>query len=92
MAATPLPQLTLYSRPGCGLCVEAHELLTALLAQRASNGQPAPALTEIDIESDPELERRFFTLIPVVELGGRRLELATSAAKLRRLLSDVLDA
>jgi hypothetical protein len=26
-----------------------------------------------------------------VELGDRRLELATSAAKLRRLLGDVLD-
>ena len=48
-------------------------------------------MNEIDIESDPDLERRYFATIPVVELGDRRLELATSAAKLRRLLSDVLD-
>jgi hypothetical protein len=28
----------------------------------------------------------------VIELGDRRLELATSAAKVRRLLTDILDA
>jgi hypothetical protein len=48
-------------------------------------------MTDVDIGSDPDLERRYFATIPVVELGDRRLELATSAAKLRRLLRDVLD-
>jgi hypothetical protein len=47
---------------------------------------------ERDIETDPRWERTFFASIPVIELGDRRLELATSAAKLRRLLTDVLDA
>ena len=47
---------------------------------------------ERDIETDPVWERAFFSSIPVVELGERRIELATSAAKLRRLLTDVLDA
>ena len=51
-----------------------------------------PTLVERDIETDPAWERAFFSTIPVVELGDRRLELATSAAKLRRLLTDVLDA
>jgi hypothetical protein len=91
MADAPLPDLVLYSRAGCHLCDEARDLLGALLEERARQGVPTPALSEIDIESDPDLERRFFTTIPVVELGERRLELATSAAKLRRLLSDVLD-
>jgi glutaredoxin len=91
MADAPLPDLVLYSRPGCHLCDEARDLLVALLEERRRTDRPTPTLTEIDIESDPELERRFFTTTPVVELGDRRLELATSAAKLRRLLSDVLD-
>jgi hypothetical protein len=91
MADAPLPDLVLYSRPGCHLCDEARDLLHALLDERWRGDLPTPTLIEIDIESDPELERRFFTTIPVVELGDRRIELATSAARLRRLLSDVLD-
>ena len=92
MADAPLPDLILYGRPDCGLCDEARELIRALLDERARAGRHNPALTEVDIEADPGLERLYFATIPVVELGGRRLELVTSAAKLRRLLSDVLDA
>ena len=92
MADAPLPDLILYGRPGCGLCDEARDLIRALLDERAHAGSRNPMLTEIDIETDHALERRYFATIPVVELGGRRLELATSAAKLRRLFSDVLDA
>jgi hypothetical protein len=91
MADAPVPDLILYGRPHCGLCDEARDLMRALLDERARAGRPTPTLTEIDIESDPELERRLFTTIPVVQLGDRRLELAMSAAKLRRLLSEVLD-
>ncbi len=92
MAVTPLPDLILYSRPGCGLCDETRGLLTALLAERTAAHLTTPALLERDIEADPALERAYFASIPVVELGDRRLELATSLAKLRRLLTDVLDA
>ena len=91
MTVTPLPDLILYTRPGCGLCDEARDLLRALLDQRTAAGIPTPALHERDIESDPELERALFALIPVVELGGRRLDLVTSAAKLRRFLAETLD-
>ena len=60
---------------------------------RARRGRPArPALVERDIETDPDWERAYFPSIPVVVLGDRRLEFATSPAKLRRLLADVLDA
>jgi hypothetical protein len=91
MSGTPLPDLILYGRPECGLCDEARDLLAALLAERAAAGLSTPTLREIDIESNPALERAFVASIPVVELGDRRLETVTSAAKLRRLLADVLD-
>jgi hypothetical protein len=90
-AAAPLPDLVLFGRPGCHLCDETREILLALLAERTATGRPAPRLLERDITTDPELHRAFLTTIPVVEIGGRRLELATSAAKLRRLLDEVLD-
>ncbi|HUP53979.1 MAG TPA: glutaredoxin family protein [Methylomirabilota bacterium] len=91
MSGTPLPDLILYGRPDCGLCDEARELIQALLGDRAARGLATPTLREIDIESDPALERAFLATIPVVELGAQRLETVTSAAKLRRLLNDVLD-
>jgi hypothetical protein len=92
MPPTPLPDLILYSRPGCGLCDETRRDVIALLESRRASGLPAPALVDRDIESDPGWQRAFFASIPVVELGDRRLELATSAARVRRLLADVLDA
>lgn len=91
MADAPLPDLILYGRPECGLCDEARQLLHALTDERASHGLPTPTLTEIDIDSDPDLHRALFDRIPVVQLGDRRIELATSAAKLHRLLGEVLD-
>jgi hypothetical protein len=90
-AGDPPTELILYARPGCGLCDETRIVLGALLARRRAEGRPAPTLIERDIATDPELERAFFTDIPVVELGGRRLALATSPGRIDRLLADVLD-
>jgi len=87
----PSPVVVLYSKPGCGLCAEARDLLDALLADRARAGLAAPHIVERDITTDPAWEAAFFLEIPVVEVGERRLALATSAAKLRRLLADALD-
>lgn len=92
MTDAPLPDLVLYGRPGCDLCDETRTLLTALLDERARASLPVPNLVERDIEIDPAWHDAYFASIPVVELGDRRLELATSVAKLRRLLTDVLDA
>jgi hypothetical protein len=86
-----LPDLILYSRPGCHLCDDARTLLQALLAQRRTTDLPTPALVERDITTNPDWERAFFATIPVVELGDRRVELATSAVKLKGLLAS-LDA
>jgi hypothetical protein len=92
MHDAPLPDLVLYGRPGCDMCDETRAILTALLDERQRAGLATPAVEERDIETDPAWERAFFASIPVVELGDRRLELAISAAKLRRLMVDVLDA
>ncbi|MEO8207413.1 MAG: glutaredoxin family protein [Chloroflexota bacterium] len=88
---TPLPDLVLYGRSGCGLCDEARSAIDLLLAERASRGLAVPAVVEHDIDGDPELHRQLFDRIPVIVLGSGRLELATSVSRLRRLLSDVLD-
>jgi hypothetical protein len=91
MLETPLPDLILYGRPGCHLCEETRMVLATLLADRREQGLATPTLIERDIESDPAWHRAFMSTIPVVEVGERRLELATSPAKLRRLLADAYD-
>ncbi|HVA85542.1 MAG TPA: glutaredoxin family protein, partial [Candidatus Saccharimonadales bacterium] len=88
-ASSISPELVLYSRPGCGLCDEARELLHALLAERRKGGLSVPILVERDIASNDAWSRAYFTTIPVVELGGRQVELATSVSKLRRLLATM---
>ena len=87
----PLPDLILYARPGCSLCDETRAALATLLADRAARGLAVPRLQERDIDTDEDWQRQFAFTIPVVELGERRLELATSPARLRRLLADGLD-
>ena len=88
---TTLPELYLYTREGCHLCDEARALVQGLLEERAARGRRTAALRERDIATDPGWERQFFATIPVVELGGRRLDLATSPVKLRRFLDEALD-
>jgi hypothetical protein len=86
----PLPDLVLYTRPGCSLCDEARDAIELVLADRRARGLAVPQLIEHDIEADPELHRRYLERIPVVELGNQRVELIVSVAKLRRLLREVL--
>jgi hypothetical protein len=85
----PTPELILYSRPGCGLCDEARDLLLDLLSERRRLGKSVPALVERDIGTNPTWDRAYFTTIPVVELGGRQVELATSLSKVRALLATL---
>ena len=89
--AAPLPDLFLYGRDGCHLCDETRAILRTILAERAAQGHLVPPLVERDITADPEWERSYRETIPVVELEGRRLELATSPVRLRALLHDILD-
>lgn len=85
------PPLLLYRRAGCHLCDEARAVLDALLGERIAAGRPVAAIEEVDIEADPNLEARYAFVIPVLELGAQRLELATSAGAIRRFLDRALD-
>lgn len=89
---TPLPDLTLYTRPGCPLCDEAREAIGLVMADRAARGLPVPGLVERNIDDDPQLHRRLFERIPVVEIGNQRVELVVSVGKVRRLLNEALGA
>ncbi len=91
MPAPPAPPLRLYSRPGCHLCDQTRSYLETLLAERRAAGLPVPNVEERDITTKPEWEGSYLETIPVVELAGRELPLATSRARLRALLADVLD-
>ncbi len=55
--------LVLYGRAGCHLCDEARTVLKRV-------GHP---FTEVDIESDDELFKRYLERIPVVALDGAEL-------------------
>jgi len=89
LESAAMSEVVLYTREGCGLCAEARATLEALLSEREAAGLPSPALVERDITTNADWERAFFATIPVVELGDRRLELAISQAKLRRLLAGL---
>jgi glutaredoxin len=61
--------LTIYTRPGCHLC---DDMKAAI--KRVAQASPEPVmLEEIDISSDPELERRYGEEIPVLLLGNRKI-------------------
>ncbi len=61
------PEVVLYGRPGCHLCDDARE---AVLRVRARSPF---ALTEVDIESDDALLRRYLERIPVLTVDGEEL-------------------
>jgi glutaredoxin len=82
----PVP-LVLYTRPGCHLCDE----------MKSELGRARPSrelvLSEVDIETDPELEERFGRSIPVLEIAGRvafkgRLTAADFERKLERIAGE----
>jgi len=86
-----LPDVILYTRDGCHLCDDARAMLQGVLEDRAARGATPGVLRERDITTDPAWERAYSAAIPVVEISGRRLELATSAARLRRFVNETLD-
>lgn len=56
--------ITLYTRPGCHLCEQAQEIVTA-----AIRGQ-ATSVHTVNIDADPVLASRYGEYIPVVALDG----------------------
>jgi len=89
--SAPLPDLVLYGKPGCHLCEDARVALDSVMAERAAAGLPNPELSERDILRDPDLTERYRDWIPVLVLADRELKLVTQAARIRRLLADVID-
>jgi len=57
--------LVVLSREGCGLCDEMLQALAEL-----ERTQAIPAVTVVDVDSDPELSRRFGLKVPVLLLDG----------------------
>ena len=56
-----MPQWTVYSRADCSLCERLLEELAELLGSEA-----AASVQVVDIEGQPELERRYGSRIPVL--------------------------
>jgi hypothetical protein len=72
----------LYTRADCGLCEEAAALLTEYRDY-------LPPVSEVDIDADPDLTRRFDTCVPVVEIDGKvRFRGRVSEVLLRRLIES----
>ena len=57
--------LVVLSREGCGLCHEMLEALAELERERS-----IPAVTIVDVDSDPDLQRQFGLKVPVLLLDG----------------------
>lgn len=56
------PRVVVYTREGCGLCATA-ERQVASEARRAD-------VVMVDVDTDPDLQRRFHVRVPVVEVDG----------------------
>lgn len=57
----------MYSRPGCGLCDEAREVILA------ARERGAFAFEEVDVSADDALELEYGIRIPVVLVDGEEL-------------------
>ncbi|MFM7397300.1 MAG: glutaredoxin family protein [Gammaproteobacteria bacterium] len=64
-ARVPAGQLTLLTREGCGLCEEFADELA-----RLATTLPLPPVEALDVDSDPELLRRYGHKIPVLLWDG----------------------
>jgi glutaredoxin len=56
--------VTVYGKPGCHLCEDAVEVVARVCAELGTS------YAEVDITSDPELQRRFGEQIPVTFVDG----------------------
>lgn len=73
--------ITLYSRPGCHLCVEMKRLVARVIA-----GSDV-SLVEIDVDRTPELARLYGNEVPVLFVDGRKIaKYRVDRARLERAL------
>lgn len=81
MSAVP-PRVTLYGRVGCHLCEAAREVIAAVCADLGEE------FVEIDIDTDPELQKRYGAEIPVTLVDGRQHDFwRVDPARLRAALT-----
>jgi glutaredoxin len=72
-------KVVIYTREGCHLCEEAHEMLC----------EYGLAPTLIDVDADPRLREQFDTCVPVVEIDGKiRFRGRVDRMLLRRILQN----
>ncbi len=85
MAEPLLLNVTLYGRPECKLCDEAREALKSL------QGKFPHRLAEVNIDSDPLLQQKYFDKIPVVEVGPYQLKAPITPQALEMTLGAASD-
>lgn len=72
-----MPRVVLYSRQGCHLCDQA----AAMLARHGLK------FDVVDVDADPQLQKRYDTCVPVVLIDGKeRFRGRVDELLLRRLL------
>ena len=64
MSRTHTPHVVFYTRPGCHLCEEAEREI------EAARCRPLYTFEKINVETDPDLTRRYGYDIPVVTVDG----------------------
>ena len=77
--------LTLYSRPGCHLCDD----MKAIVSRTMQKISTPITIDEVDISTDPELERMYGIEIPVLMVNGKKVaKYRVTEAELWRMLND----
>lgn len=79
----PMITVTLFTKPGCGLCDEVKAELDSL--------QPLfpHQLSEVDITQDSELLDKYRYTIPVVKVGDVELMAPITAVQLQQTLAEI---
>ncbi|MGA9161195.1 MAG: glutaredoxin family protein [Actinomycetota bacterium] len=80
-----MPEVLMYSRPGCGLCDEAREVIRAQRVRTPFDYQ------EVDVSVDDALELEYGIRVPVVLVDGRELfEIRVDARRLAEAVTGDL--
>ena len=83
-------RVIVYSKPGCHLCEEAKAVILS------SGCETLFTLTEVNIETDPKLKRKYQYDIPVVAINGletfmHRVDAREFCGEIQRVSTDYKD-
>jgi glutaredoxin len=85
LGASGVREVILYTRPGCHLCDEAKAAIAPLLREFRAT------LREVNVDTDPELQERYGSDVPVICIGERKLaKHRVDLAQFRRQLREYL--